>query len=257
MHLPTRSTLKALAPWTLALALAACGAEEEDTTADANNAGNNAATNNAASNNADNNAAGNNAGNNNVANNADNNVANNADNNVANNADNNVAENNEGNNAAVGGGMCASGAQGPNLGQIAPDITLMDCDGNPHSLHELCAYEVAWIFEFAAWCPPCRRFIPEAEAVYQRFAPQGLGAWVVISEAGDFSDPDAELCREVRDQNGLSMTVLFDPEGELQRAFAVPSNDINILLGEGGEITFKDQYASDEIEGVLEDTFAP
>ena len=256
MHLPVRSIFKPLAFAVLALTLAACGAEEEDTAAE----GNNAAANNAASNNEGNNAASNNADNNAATNNeATNNAGNNAaTNNVAaNNADNNVAVNNEGNNAAVGGGMCASGAQGPNLGQIAPDITLMDCDGNPHSLHELCAYEVAWIFEFAAWCPPCRRFIPEAEAVYQRFAPQGLGAWVVISEAGDFSDPDAELCREVRDQNGLSMTVLFDPEGELQRAFAVPSNDINILLGEGGEITFKDQYASDEIEGVLEDTFAP
>jgi pyruvate/2-oxoglutarate dehydrogenase complex dihydrolipoamide acyltransferase (E2) component len=236
MHLPMRSIFKLLTAAVLALTLAACGAEEDDTAAEGNNAasnnaatnnadnnaGNNAASNNAASNNAasnnaaSNNAASNNADNNAAANNADNNAGNNAGNNAAtnnaatnnagnnaasNNAGNNAATNNAGNNAAQGGGMCASGEQGPNLGQIAPDITLMDCDGNPHSLHELCAYEVGWIFEFAAWCPPCRRASSlRSRGSTSALRRRGLGAWVVISEAGDFSAPDAELCREVRDQ---------------------------------------------------------
>lgn len=34
---------------------------------------------------------------------------------------------------------------------IAPDITLQDCDGNIFSLHDLCQKRAAWMFTLAGW----------------------------------------------------------------------------------------------------------
>ena len=43
------------------------------------------------------------------------------------------------------------GPYGTNLGAVVPDVALPDCDGNMHTLHDLCAKKAAWLWEFAPW----------------------------------------------------------------------------------------------------------
>jgi len=43
------------------------------------------------------------------------------------------------------------GPYGTSVGDIAKDVQLTDCDGNPYSVHDLCDGAAAWIFGFAGW----------------------------------------------------------------------------------------------------------
>lgn len=44
-----------------------------------------------------------------------------------------------------------SGPFGTEVGDTAPDVVLLDCEGNPHRIHDLCSRNVSWIFEFTGW----------------------------------------------------------------------------------------------------------
>jgi peroxiredoxin len=229
-----------------------CGAEDEGDGVAANNgAVNNGATNNGDANNgATNNGATNNGdANNGAVNNGD------ANNGAVNNGavNNGVANNGVANNGDAGGLCPPQGPFGDAVGSVAPDVEFPDCDGQMHSLHDLCEHKVGWIFEFAAWCPPCRAFLPTVNDLYLSFDREDLGAFVVISQDNNFNAPDAAFCQTVkREYNLTDVTVLYDPDERLQDALKVRSNDINILMRQGGEIFFKEQYASDEVRGAIE-----
>lgn len=138
-------------------------------------------------------------------------------------------------------------------GETAPDVVLRDCDGIEHSLHDLCERDAVWLFEYADWCPPCRSFASSsANRIYDRFAGDGLGAWMVISADASFDSPDATDCAEIRDRYGISMPVLIDPDGVLQRTFGVASNEVHIVLSRGARIEWIGHYAGDEVESRIE-----
>ena len=45
----------------------------------------------------------------------------------------------------------APGGVGYGVGDVLPNLTLEDCDGNSHDLNELCERDAGWIFVFAGW----------------------------------------------------------------------------------------------------------
>jgi hypothetical protein len=44
-----------------------------------------------------------------------------------------------------------TGGFGTSVGDVLPSVTLQDCDGNSHNLHELCERDAGWIFVFSGW----------------------------------------------------------------------------------------------------------
>lgn len=156
--------------------------------------------------------------------------------------------------AGIDAPMCPpSGPTGRAAGDIAPDLTLTDCDGVEHTLYDLCERRAVWLFEFADWCPPCREFAGgSANRIYDRFQGPDFGAWMVISEDAGFTGADAADCTEIRDRYGIHMPVLFDTSGALQSAFGVASNEIHIVLSEGMKIEWVGHYAGNEVESRIE-----
>lgn len=153
-------------------------------------------------------------------------------------------------------GLCPpAGPFGQRVGDVAPDVTLTDCDGNTHSLHALCEREAVWLFELALWCPPCRDFaMSGANRVYDRFrteAGDAFEGWVVVSEDASFAPATSTTCREVRERYGLHAPVLFDTEGVLQSTFGVASNEVQIVLGPGARIGYVGHYGADEVEAEI------
>lgn len=159
----------------------------------------------------------------------------------------------------VTGGTCPpEGPFGTAVGDVAPDLVLMDCDGVEHTLHELCEDDAVWLFEYADWCPPCRDFASrDANRVYDRFRDQGLGAYLVISEDSGFGEPDAADCAAIQERYGIHMQVLYDPGTAFEDTFAVASNEVQIVLRRGGVIAWKGHYQGDEVEGQIESVLAP
>jgi peroxiredoxin len=157
---------------------------------------------------------------------------------------------------AASGGLCPpAGPFGQRVGDVAPDVTLTDCDGNTRSLHALCDREAVWLFELALWCPPCRDFaMSGANRVYDRFrteAGDSFEGWVVVSEDASFEPATSTTCREVRERYGLHAPVLFDTEGVLQSEFGVASNEVQIVLGPGARIAYVGHYGADEVEAEI------
>jgi len=54
--------------------------------------------------------------------------------------------------ADAGDGICPPrGPFGVQMGQLLPDPPMVDCDGNPFSLHSFCERKAAWQFHLAGW----------------------------------------------------------------------------------------------------------
>ena len=150
-----------------------------------------------------------------------------------------------------------SGPTGSAVGEIAPDLRLMDCDGVEHSLHDLCDRQALWLFEFADWCPPCRTFASSRmNPIYASHASESFEGWMVISADAGFGRPDAADCAEIRSRYGVTMPVLFDPTGAFQTAFGVAANEINIVLSEGARIEWVGHYASSEVDSRITEVLA-
>lgn len=150
-----------------------------------------------------------------------------------------------------------TGPYSSEVGAIGRDVTLMDCDGNEHSLHELCESEAIWIFEYAEWCPPCRSFARDsANPIYERVRDRDVSAWMVISEDGSFGPPDATLCNTIRERYSIEMPVLIDPDGLIQSTFGVAANEVHIVMSEGNRIEWKGHFAGHQVEGRIEQVLA-
>lgn len=155
-------------------------------------------------------------------------------------------------------GTCPpTGPFGTATGEVVPDVTLLDCEGNPHSLHELCAHDAAWVFEYTDWCPPCRAFAARMESIYQARSDDDLAAYFVVAENASFGPASAELCAEVRSRYGLTMTVLYDASGTYAGTLGFPVNDHHLVMTRGNVVHWTGRYADDEIEARLDEALAP
>ena len=109
---------------------------------------------------------------------------------------------------------------GINVGEVAPDFTLSDLDGNGLSLSDFQG-KVVFINFWATWCPPCRAEMPDIEAVYQDYKDKGV---VVIGV--DIRETE-ELVREFVQRGGYSWTFVLDRTGAVAANYniqAIPSS---------------------------------
>ena len=102
----------------------------------------------------------------------------------------------------------AQASQGENradsalVGQLAPDFTLYDLDGNEVRLSDFRGQPVVLNF-WATWCGPCRVEIPYVNKLYDKYKAQGL---VVI---GVNNEDDHATVRSFAEQN-ISYTVVLN-----------------------------------------------
>jgi peroxiredoxin len=71
-----------------------------------------------------------------------------------------------------------------NVGDLRPDLVLLDTNGKPHHLSEFHGKRVLINF-WATWCPPCLAEMPALQTVQHNFADQGA---IVLGIAMD--DPE-------------------------------------------------------------------
>ncbi len=87
-----------------------------------------------------------------------------------------------------------------------------------------------------------------AEPRFQQYKDSGFNAWILLSEDASGDTPSLEYCKGIRDQYGLTMPVLIDPDGVLPAAlgYSAPLNEWHFLLGEGAELIFKGKYPNQQ-----------
>jgi len=93
------------------------------------------------------------------------------------------------------------------------DFTLTDLQGKTWHLQELKG-KVVLVNFWATWCPPCRKEMPDLQALYDKYKDQGF---VVLS----ISDEEVAKVSPFVTERNISYPVLLDPGRKVNQAFVV------------------------------------
>jgi len=108
------------------------------------------------------------------------------------------------------------------------DFNLRDLQGNEWKLSALRG-KVVLVNFWATWCPPCRKEMPDLDALSQKFASQGL---VVLS----ISDEDAAKVTSYVLGHNLNYPILLDPGRKTEEAFHVEGIPQSFVFNREGKL---------------------
>ena len=93
------------------------------------------------------------------------------------------------------------------------DFTLTDLDGKSWTLQSLHG-KVVLVNFWATWCPPCRKEMPDLDALYRKFKDKGL---VVLA----ISDEEMAKVKPFLAERNLAFPILLDPGRKINDLFRV------------------------------------
>ncbi len=108
------------------------------------------------------------------------------------------------------------------------DFTLTDLDGKSWQLKSLKG-KVVLVNFWATWCPPCRKEMPDLEALFQRFKNQGL---VVLA----LSDEDAATVKPFIADRKITYPILLDPGRKVNLLFNVVGIPKTFIYDRAGKL---------------------
>ena len=96
-------------------------------------------------------------------------------------------------------------------GQV--DFTLTDMQGKSWTLKSLQG-QVVLVNFWATWCPPCRKEMPDLDALYRRFKDQGL---IILA----ISDEEAAKVKSYLAEKPVTYPILLDPGRKVNDLFLI------------------------------------
>lgn len=108
------------------------------------------------------------------------------------------------------------------------DFTLTDLQGKSWSLKGLRG-KVVMVNFWATWCQPCRKEMPDLDALYKRFKDQGL---VILG----ISDEEAPKVKELLAEQKVSYPILLDPGRKVNEAFRIEGIPKNFVYDREGKL---------------------
>ena len=108
------------------------------------------------------------------------------------------------------------------------DFTLADLQGKAWHLQDLRG-KVVLVNFWATWCPPCRKEMPDLDALYNKFKDRGF---VVLA----ISDEEAAKVSPFIAQRKISYPVLLDPGRKVNDAFIVEGIPKSFIYDRGGKM---------------------
>ena len=108
------------------------------------------------------------------------------------------------------------------------DFTLADLSGRHWTLRSL-AGKVVLVNFWATWCPPCRKELPDLQALAERFGSRGL---VVLA----ISDEEAGKVKPFVAEHKLSYPVLLDPGRKVNALFQVEGIPKSFVYDRSGKL---------------------
>ena len=103
---------------------------------------------------------------------------------------------------------------------------------------------------WASWCVPCRQSFPWLNAMHDEYADDGL---VIL---GVNTDADAAEAQQFLEDYPANFEIVYDPEGELARAFEVVAMPSSYVFARDGELDARHlgflRSRRDEYEAVIQ-----
>src|SRR5450631_401308 len=108
------------------------------------------------------------------------------------------------------------------------NFTLTDLNGKAWTLKDLRG-KVVLVNFWATWCPPCRKEMPDMEALHQEFKEQGL---VILA----ISDEESDKVRPFITEHKFSYPILLDPGRKVNDLFEVEGIPKSFLYDHNGHL---------------------
>lgn len=121
---------------------------------------------------------------------------------------------------------------GVRAGDLAPEFTLPDLEGEMRSLADLRGRVVVLNY-WATWCPPCVDEMPSLQKLHEALADKGLSV-VAVSVDERFEDIE----RFAR-QFGLTFTILHDDGMKVSRSYQTFKYPETYVIGRDGRVKSK------------------
>jgi cytochrome c-type biogenesis protein len=136
-----------------------------------------------------------------------------------------------------------SSSEGPAQKEIIPsfDFTLLDQYGNEHTLSDYRG-KVVFLNFWATWCPPCKKEMPDIEALYQE---TGMNQEDIIvlgvanpasTEYPNNSDVSKEEVIAFLEENNYTFPVVFDETGEVMANYYISAFPTTFFIDTEGNI---------------------
>jgi peroxiredoxin len=136
------------------------------------------------------------------------------------------------------------------IGQIAPEFTQNDPDGNPIKFSDIYSQNELTLLDFwAAWCGPCRRENPNVVAVYNDFKDQGFTVF------GVSLDRDKDAWLKAIEDDKLTWKHVSDLsywDNAAAKLYAVSGIPHSLLVDKNGKIIAKNKREDELREAVAE-----
>jgi len=110
----------------------------------------------------------------------------------------------------------------------SPEFALRDLKGVQLDFKDLRG-KVVLVNFWATWCPPCRKEMPDMEALYQRFGPRGLVILAISDEGADKVGPFLA-------EKKYTYPILLDPGRKVNDLFSVQGIPKSFLYGRDGQL---------------------
>ncbi|HTQ53657.1 MAG TPA: TlpA disulfide reductase family protein [Bryobacteraceae bacterium] len=108
------------------------------------------------------------------------------------------------------------------------DFTLTDLTGKRWTLRDLRG-QVVLVNFWATWCPPCRKEMPDLEALHQEFGPKGL---VILA----ISDEEAAKVAPFIAEHKITYPILLDPGRKVNELFQVEGIPKSFVYDRSGNL---------------------
>lgn len=108
------------------------------------------------------------------------------------------------------------------------DFTLKDVNGKNWALHDQRG-KVVLVNFWATWCPPCRKEMPDLEAIQKRFEDRGL---VILA----ITDEPASKVNSFLTEHKFSYPLLLDPERKVNEQFSIEGIPKSFVYDRNGKI---------------------
>lgn len=166
----------------------------------------------------------------------------------------------------TGAASSSSASQSSTEGEeavAAPDFTLMDQDGNTHTLSDYQG-KVVFLNFWATWCGPCQEEMPEIQALYEEYGYNEEDV-VVIGVANPRTEDQpynqdvtqAEVEQFLTDR-GYSFPVVMDTTGEVFAQYGIQAFPTTFLIDAQGNVFgyLAGQMTREMMDSAIEQTLA-